>query len=142
MSALVYDGQLRLEDNCPEPVPPPGEALLRVQLAGICNTHLEITRGYVGFRGILGHEFVGLVERCEARGLVGQRVVARSTVTAVHALPVWLVNAATSRRRSRGLDWPTGGLPFRPRHAETEGNFGAEEHVSGTERGESYFRCR
>ncbi|HID86331.1 MAG TPA: alcohol dehydrogenase, partial [Anaerolineae bacterium] len=50
-------------------------ALVRVSLAGICNTDLEITRGYMGFRGVLGHEFVGVIEVCEEPALVGQRVV-------------------------------------------------------------------
>ncbi|HEX7407859.1 MAG TPA: alcohol dehydrogenase catalytic domain-containing protein [Candidatus Binatia bacterium] len=46
----------------PRPVPAAGMALVRVSIAGICNTDLEITKGYMGFRGILGHEFVGMVE--------------------------------------------------------------------------------
>jgi threonine dehydrogenase-like Zn-dependent dehydrogenase len=76
MYALVYDGEaLRLREDYPRPVPPPGEALVRVRLAGICNTDLEIVRGYMGFRGVLGHEFVGTVEEAEDRSLIGQRVV-------------------------------------------------------------------
>src|SRR5438132_7470071 len=39
-----------------------GEALVRVTLSGICNTDLEITRGYAGFQGTIGHEFVGVIE--------------------------------------------------------------------------------
>jgi len=64
-----------LREDYPRPVPPPGEALVRVRLAGICNTDLEIVRGYMGFRGVLGHEFVGTVEEAEDRSLIGQRVV-------------------------------------------------------------------
>jgi alcohol dehydrogenase len=75
MRALVYDGQLKLVRDYPRPVPPPEEALVRVELAGICNTDLEIVRGYRGFHGILGHEFVGVVEECADESLVGQRVV-------------------------------------------------------------------
>ena len=75
MRALVYDGQLRLVEDYHRPVPPPEEALVRVKLAGICNTDLEIVRGYMGFRGVLGHEFVGVVEECADKSLVGQRVV-------------------------------------------------------------------
>ncbi len=76
MQALVYDGEvLQLREDYPRPVPPPGEALVRVRLAGICNTDLEIVRGYMGFRGVLGHEFVGTVEEAEDRSLIGQRVV-------------------------------------------------------------------
>ena len=44
-------------------------------MAGICNTDLEILRGYMGFRGVLGHEFVGVVEACENSAWIGQRVV-------------------------------------------------------------------
>ncbi len=75
MRALVYDGQLRLAEGYPRPEPPPGEALVRVKLAGICNTDLEIVRGYMGFQGVLGHEFVGVVEECADESLVGRRVV-------------------------------------------------------------------
>jgi threonine dehydrogenase-like Zn-dependent dehydrogenase len=52
-----------------------GEALVRVLLSGICNTDLEIARGYAGFKGTIGHEFVGLVENSTNRTLVGRRVV-------------------------------------------------------------------
>ncbi len=75
MRALVYDGQLELRADYPDPVPPAAEALIRVTLAGICNTDLEITRSYMGFNGVLGHEFVGVVERCDDPALVGHRVV-------------------------------------------------------------------
>src|ERR1700730_1737717 len=51
------------------------EALVRVVLSGICNTHLEIARGYAGFKGTLGHEFVGVVEASPEGVLLGQRVV-------------------------------------------------------------------
>lgn len=54
-----------------------GEALVRVTLSGICNTDLEITRGYAGFQGTIGHEFVGVIEELPGTGLLtrGQRVV-------------------------------------------------------------------
>jgi threonine dehydrogenase-like Zn-dependent dehydrogenase len=51
------------------------EALVRVLLSGICNTDLEIARGYGGFKGTLGHEFVGVVEEASKESMVGQRVV-------------------------------------------------------------------
>ena len=51
------------------------EALVRVLLSGICNTDLEIARGYAGFNGTIGHEFVGVVEESNDRKLVGRRVV-------------------------------------------------------------------
>jgi threonine dehydrogenase-like Zn-dependent dehydrogenase len=81
MKALLFDGrpgergQIRLIDNYTSPLPAPGEARIRTTLAGICNTDLEIVRGYAGFRGVLGHEFVGVVEEAEESALVGQRVV-------------------------------------------------------------------
>jgi len=51
------------------------EALVRVLLSGICNTDLEIARGYAGFKGTIGHEFVGVVEESPEGALVGKRVV-------------------------------------------------------------------
>jgi threonine dehydrogenase-like Zn-dependent dehydrogenase len=51
------------------------EALVRVHLSGICNTDLEIARGYAGFKGTIGHEFVGVVEESPGNKLLGQRVV-------------------------------------------------------------------
>ena len=53
-----------------------GEALIRVVRSGICNTDLEIVRGYAGFTGTIGHEFVGVVETADdAPDLIGKRVV-------------------------------------------------------------------
>ena len=75
MEALLFDGQLRLADDYPEPTLRPGEALIRPHLVGICNTDIEITRGYLGFRGVLGHEFVGTVADCADAAWVGRRVV-------------------------------------------------------------------
>lgn len=74
MKALRFDGNLRFVLD--EPIPRrEGEALVEVICAGICNTDLEIIKGYAGFRGILGHEFVGrVVESPDARQ-VGKRVV-------------------------------------------------------------------
>lgn len=57
------------------PLPGKGEALVRVLAAGICNTDIELTRGYMGFQGILGHEFVGTVEHSSNPHLTGKRVV-------------------------------------------------------------------
>jgi len=53
----------------------PDETLVRVLLSGICNTDLEIARGYARFNGTIGHEFVGVVEASTDRALVGRRVV-------------------------------------------------------------------
>lgn len=54
---------------------PAGHALLRLVCGGICNTDLELLRGYYGFRGTPGHEFVAVVEECPERRWVGRRVV-------------------------------------------------------------------
>ena len=59
MKALVFDGHLSFRDDHPVPKPPPGEVLVQVRRAGICNTDIEITKGYMNYRGVLGHEFVG-----------------------------------------------------------------------------------
>jgi len=76
MKALVFDKKLKLVE-CEKPCPAQGEALIRVTLAGICNTDVEITKGYKDFSGILGHEVVGVVEEINAadRSLLGKRVV-------------------------------------------------------------------
>jgi threonine dehydrogenase-like Zn-dependent dehydrogenase len=51
------------------------ETLVRVLKSGICNTDVEIVRGYAGFSGTIGHEFVGTVEESEDKNLIGKRVV-------------------------------------------------------------------
>jgi alcohol dehydrogenase len=72
MRALLFDGALKPVSDHPVPRIPEGESLVRVRRAGICNTDLEIVKGYMGFRGVLGHEFVGTVETGERKG---ERVV-------------------------------------------------------------------
>ncbi len=80
MKAVVFDGQLRLVNDCPEPTPAPGEARIRTILVGICNTDLEVVRGYASFRGVPGHEFVGVVDWAEDRSWIGRRVVGEINV--------------------------------------------------------------
>ena len=77
MKAVVFNEELKLVNDYPKPVPKKGEALVRVTLAGICNTDYEITKGYMGYNGILGHEAVGVVEEIndEDKSLLGKRVV-------------------------------------------------------------------
>lgn len=75
MHALVYDGALHYETALPLPSRKDGESLIRVSMAGICNTDREILRGYMGFRGVPGHEFVGIVEESSDPALNGVRVV-------------------------------------------------------------------
>src|SRR5437016_13796757 len=83
MRALVYENHsLTFEPHYPDPALVEGEALIRVLQAGICNTDLEIIHGYMDFQGVLGHEFVGVVEEIysdvaqeQYRHLLGKRVV-------------------------------------------------------------------
>jgi threonine dehydrogenase-like Zn-dependent dehydrogenase len=58
----LEDCAIRVRHDVPRPEPREGEALVRVLLSGICNTDLELVRGYMPFEGIPGHEFVGVVE--------------------------------------------------------------------------------
>ncbi|MBI4831130.1 MAG: alcohol dehydrogenase catalytic domain-containing protein [Candidatus Lindowbacteria bacterium] len=81
MRALVFDGGLKLLSDYPAPQRLPGESLIRVKLAGICNTDLEIAKGYMGYSGLLGHEFVGIVEESDSRELVGKRVVGEINIS-------------------------------------------------------------
>ncbi|MEN8262896.1 MAG: alcohol dehydrogenase catalytic domain-containing protein [Nitrospirota bacterium] len=74
MNALLFDGDLKYREDHPVPNPGKDEALIRVTYAGICNTDIEITKGYMGFKGIPGHEFVGVVEKSDNRKLKGKRV--------------------------------------------------------------------
>lgn len=73
MLALEFREQsVRLRSDVPIPDPPDGEVLVRVLRAGVCETDLQLVKGYMGFAGILGHEFVGVAE---TGPLAGQRVV-------------------------------------------------------------------
>ncbi len=77
MKAVVFSDSLKLVNDYEKPVAKTGEALVKVLMAGICNTDFEITKGYMGYNGILGHEFVGVVEEVnsEDKTLLGKRVV-------------------------------------------------------------------
>ena len=80
MKALwLENNRLNLRD-VPEPQKP-GEALIRIRVAGICNTDLELVKGYYPFTGILGHEFVGEVVSADDDDWVGQRVVGEINIT-------------------------------------------------------------
>ena len=75
-------GKVETRNDLPEPSLADGEAILRPKLAGICDTDLQLAKGYMGFRGILGHEFVAEDER-------GRRVTAEIN-NACHRCPVCL----------------------------------------------------
>ncbi len=73
MRAIVLDGdQVSLQTDRPQPPRANGEVTVRVLRAGICETDLQLIRGYMGFRGVLGHEFVGVAEEGP---YAGRRVV-------------------------------------------------------------------
>ena len=74
MKAACFDGKnMNYDESYPDPKS--DEVLVRVSLAGICGTDLEILDGYMAYNGILGHEFVGTVEKSENSELIGKRVV-------------------------------------------------------------------
>ena len=71
---------------------------MRVLLSGICNTDLEIARGYAGFKGTIGHEFVGVVEEAADASLIGQRVVGEINAGCGEcALCLWVIRAIAPR---------------------------------------------
>jgi alcohol dehydrogenase len=106
--ALTFDGTVALRD-VPPPTLAPGDALVVIRLAGICGTDLEITRGYKGYRGTLGHEFVGEVLRCpsapqwEGRRVVGEINLACGTC---ERCTTGLRNHCATRRVLGILDHP------------------------------------
>lgn len=75
MRALVFDRKLEFRDDYPNPPAAPGECIVRVSIAGICGTDLEIARGYMRYRGVPGHEFAGRVAESQDALLRGKRVV-------------------------------------------------------------------
>jgi threonine dehydrogenase-like Zn-dependent dehydrogenase len=72
MRAIVLDDIVSVRTDRPTPTPADGEVIVRVRTAGVCETDLQLIRGYMGFRGVLGHEFVGVAE---SGPLAGRRVV-------------------------------------------------------------------
>ena len=76
MKALVFDGnELKIDNNYPEPRMAADEVLIKVSHAGVCSTDLEIIKGYMGFQGVPGHEFIGEVVDGDT-SLAGKRVTA------------------------------------------------------------------
>jgi threonine dehydrogenase-like Zn-dependent dehydrogenase len=73
-AVLLKEKSIRVEE-VPTPVPSEDEVLLKVVKAGICNTDLELAKGYMGFEGVLGHEFTGRVVQSSDRKWMGKRVV-------------------------------------------------------------------
>ncbi|MBQ9150086.1 alcohol dehydrogenase catalytic domain-containing protein [bacterium] len=78
MKALVFDDKLKLDNNYKNPQMSENDVLIKTKMVGICNTDYEITKGYMGYKGVLGHEFVGVVENVGKnvdKALIGKRVV-------------------------------------------------------------------
>jgi alcohol dehydrogenase len=74
LAVHLENGRVELRDE-PPPHRPAGFALIRLLCGGICNTDLELQRGYYGFSGTPGHEFVGEVVEADSPAWVGRRVV-------------------------------------------------------------------
>lgn len=72
MRAIVLKEHVEVQTDRPAPTPADGEVLVRVVRAGVCETDLQLIKGYMGFRGVLGHEFVGIAE---SGSMTGRRVV-------------------------------------------------------------------
>lgn len=75
MKAVVFRNKKISIEDIPLPQPKSGEVLIKVSLAGICNTDVEISHGYMDYQGVLGHEFVGVVEKAEQEDYIGKRVI-------------------------------------------------------------------
>ena len=74
MKALFFDTTLHL-DTIDIPKPESNEALIKVSRVGICNTDLEIIKGYIpGYNGIIGHEFIGTLVNYDNPEIVGSRI--------------------------------------------------------------------
>ena len=73
-AVCLTNGRFTYQPNYPKPIPKADEALIRITLAGICSTDLELIKGYKQFEGVLGHEFVGIVEEATTEW-IGKRVV-------------------------------------------------------------------
>src|SRR3954451_25091345 len=80
MRALVFDKSFTFQPRHADPPAAAGDTLLRVRQAGVCSTDLEIVKGYMGFRGVIGHEFVAAVVSSPDKDLVGQRVAGEINV--------------------------------------------------------------
>ena len=88
MKGLYFDGEKAVyREDLPKPVCKEGESLIRILMAAVCSTDREVLKGYrPNFRGVMGHEFVGVVEESEDETLIGQRVVGELNAGCGHCL--------------------------------------------------------
>jgi threonine dehydrogenase-like Zn-dependent dehydrogenase len=84
MKAVVLKGSRICVEERPDPEPEKGEALIKITKAGICNTDLELVKGYMNFEGILGHEFVGRIVEAPEKQWIGNRVVGEINIPCGH----------------------------------------------------------
>ncbi len=101
MRAIVFDGGLSFRHDYPKPASGPDTALVRVSYAGICSTDLEILKGYMGFTGVPGHEFSGVVEDCGVKGLIGKRVTGEINIGCGGC--AWCVGGLANHCPNRGV---------------------------------------
>lgn len=93
--------QLTYRTDLPLPEPAPGQALIRVRMAGICSTDLEMTRGYYPFTGVPGHEFVGEVEEAPSSPeWIGKRVVGEISIVCGECEPCRAGRSSHCEQRS------------------------------------------
>lgn len=106
MRALTLRSGLEYCEKYPTPTPADGEAVVRVIQAGICATDLQLVQGYMGFQGVLGHEFVGTVDEAPHHpDLIGKRVVGEISA-ACRVCPVCAAGRPTHcpHRTTLGID--------------------------------------
>jgi alcohol dehydrogenase len=109
MRAIVLRDRLAFDPNYPKPDLAEGEAIIRVTRAGICNTDLELVKGYMGFRGVLGHEFVGTVVELDkvthSNIAIGDRIVGEINCVACDSSSRdWFARAQDPQRNTLGID--------------------------------------
>ena len=88
MKAIYFDGTRAIyREDLPVPTPGEGQSLIKIMLADICSTDKEILKGYrPDFRGIMGHEFVGMVEESADEALIGKTVVGEVNMGCRHCI--------------------------------------------------------
>jgi len=84
MKAVIFNNNLYVDNAHKPPEIQKDWAIINVNKAGICKTDLELTKGYMGFKGILGHEFIGTIKNCHDDRMIGKRVAGEINVSCGH----------------------------------------------------------